>query len=102
MPKHWGLKVSTRFDRLTAKAAEMGAYTHKAEFVRAAVKGYLATLEPITEVDDDELDWSIKVPPMLDEQVIKAVKTGAFHSKAELIRYAVRLHIKLLLPRTKL
>jgi Arc/MetJ-type ribon-helix-helix transcriptional regulator len=101
--RNWGVYVSKRLDRLTKNAAETGGYATPAEFIRSAVKKVLATLETDTEVDDTEgVEWSIRVPEELNNKVKKAIKTGAFSSKAELIRYAVRQDIKRLLPKTKL
>jgi len=53
-------------------------------------------------VNNEEVEWTIRLSPRLNEEAEAAVSTGSFQSKAEFVRYAVRLKIKLLLPRVRL
>lgn len=99
----WNLEVPTRFDTLTKKATEAGCYSTKAEFVRAAVKELAASFETLLEpINNEDDEWNIAVTPQLDTLAAKLVATGAFKSKAEMIRYAVRVKVKLQLAGCKL
>lgn len=99
----WNLGVPQRFDVLTQKAAEAGCYVTKAEFIRAAVQEFLATFgEDQIDASSDDVEWTIKITPLLDELATKLYKTAGFKTKSEMIRYAVRAKIKKLLKGVKL
>lgn len=102
--ENWTVHIPKRLDELAQRASEEAANTTKSEFIRAAVKKLIRTLEPLPKdkIDFGDTIWHVTVPPLLNDQIEKAIETGSFTNKAEFIRAAVRRQIKVVLPRSKL